>query len=65
MADGAASRKAADEKPGKFGSTGRVCVCVVGLLAAGPLDEEAGPRGSSPLQARPPTARPVMSGGQF
>ena len=28
MAGGAASRKAADEKLGKIGSTGRVCVCV-------------------------------------
>ena len=50
-------------------------VCVVGLLApayvgaallAGLLDEEAGPRGSSPLQARPPhihacyVKRPVL-----
>ena len=64
MAGGAASRKAA-EKLGKFGTGRGLCVCVVGLLAAGPLDGEAGPRGFSPLQARPPTSRPVMSGGQF
>ena len=51
-----------------------MCGVCVGLLApayvgaallAGLLDEEAGPRGSSPLQARPPTSMPVMSGGQF